>query len=216
MLNQACIMCSHCSSKVICDICLSDCKSAVKQTPAPDNPVLIDMQQQADVDQLRVLSWYHWPVNELIHFIKFKQRPRFCHLLSQWFVKYGLQGYKLPDALLAMPSGPLKQFIRGYNPALKLSLALSRELDIVDMSSYLSVRSSLIDQHQLSRQKRLNRSKCFAAKKLPPWVKHIAIVDDIITTGSTMGLAVTAVRQCNPELEISAWCMGATLPNSSN
>lgn len=214
MFNQSCILCKQYSATIICNTCEFDCETVVQQVPSEHHPVLIDIQDRAMIEQLAILNWYAWPLDELIHLVKFKHRPQFCSLLSQWFITFAFNNSKIlkPDALIAMPQGKWKHFIRGYNPAGILTQRLCESLCIPNLSHHLRVASSLIDQRSLSRAKRLQRKKRFIASRLPASVSTVAIVDDITTTGSTLRLAAAALKKSNPELKILAWCLAATPP----
>jgi ComF family protein len=214
MFNQSCILCKQYSATIICNTCKFDCETVVKHVPSEHHPVLVDIQDRAMIQQLTILNWYAWPLDELIHLVKFKLRPQFCRLLSQWFITFAFNNSNVlrPDALIAMPQGKWKHFTRGYNPAGILTQHLCKQLSIQNLSKHLHVASSLIDQRSLSRTKRLQRKKRFIASRLPASVSTVVIVDDITTTGSTLRLAATALQEANPNLKIHAWCLAATPP----
>lgn len=215
MFNQSCILCKQYSARIVCNTCNSDCKTVIQQAPDKHHPVLIDIQDRAEVQHITVLNWYAWPVDEFIHLAKFRNRPQFCRLLSQWFITFALNKPEtvLPDALIAMPQGKWKHFTRGYNPAAIITQHLCRQLNMSNLSSSLRVASSIVDQRSLSRKKRLTREKPFFADRLPNSISTVAIVDDITTTGSTLRLATAALKKINPGLHVYAWCLAATPPN---
>ncbi len=210
MLNQSCIMCKQLSSAVLCGTCSKDIVVSIKSPPSPSHPLLIDMQTIIAANDFNVLGWYQWPIDTLIHLIKFKQRVGFCRLLAHGFIRYALPTHDLPDAIIPMPSSWWKSMYRGYNTPSILSQMLGKKLDIPLLNNYLKVGLTATSQHHLSRTKRIDKHHGFYCSVSKPTLTHVALVDDVITTGSTMRSAIKALRQQNPDLRISVWCMGIT------
>lgn len=215
IFNQSCIMCKQYSRQVICNVCMADCKEVLSKPPSTTHPVIVDIQSRAKAQKLITLGWYDWPVSTLIHYIKFKQRPRFCHLLSQCFVKYALQNIVLPDAVIGMPTHFWKMYLRGYNPATIFAKLIANELNLQDASRYMKMGLSFKDQRHLDRSDRISRQRKFYCKVLPPNIKHVALIDDVATTGATLGSAIDAIKKANPDIDVSAWCIGATKPTQN-
>lgn len=203
-------MCKQSSNYVLCSICCKDILISLRSVPLSSHPLLIDMQTNISANNVTVLGWYQWPIDALIHLIKFKQRVGFCKLLSHGFIQYALPTSDLPEAIIPIPSSWWKSMYRGYNTPSILSQMLSKKLHIPLLNNYLKVGLTVTSQHRLSRKKRLNKHHGFYCSSTKPALTHVALVDDVITTGSTMRSAIKALRKSNPDLRISVWCMGIT------
>lgn len=213
LFNQACILCRQSSPTVICHYCKSDCEIALQQQQPFSHPSLTNLVQYTHADSMTFLGLYHWPLDTLIKHIKFGQRTGFCQTLSQWFMKHALQPQQRPDAIIAMPTSWVKLLIRGFNAPALISHDIAKQLHLPNWSHALTVKPQLLAQHHLSRQKRLVRRFDFRCKPLPPHIKRIALIDDVVTTGTTLRAAIQTIKHANPDIRVDCWCMGLTPPS---
>jgi len=97
------------------------------------------------------------------------------------------------DALTFVPGDPERSLKRGQNAA----EALARELGTrwgLPVESLLSRREPGRPQRGLSREeRRKNVRNTFTAVARPP--VHVALVDDVYTTGATVAAAATELRR---------------------
>jgi ComF family protein len=132
---------------------------------------------------VQVAFAYQWPIDRLIHLYKYQTR-----LELQPVFEYGLMQLQRPnvDALLAVPLSPSRLRERGFNQSHELAKRMAYHWDIPLLSH--------VRRHDGLRQKGLNRGErlqnldhAFScdpnAKALP---RRIAIMDDVLTTGSTL------------------------------
>ncbi|MFC3093889.1 ComF family protein [Alteromonas sediminis] len=160
---------------------------------------------------IRCLGWYTWPLDCLIHHMKFRRRPMISLLLSQWFMNRALQQPEvLPDAVMAVPATNWRLFTRGYNQAALLSKHIAHSLKIDDVSVLAQRKSMLIAQHKLAREDRISRDLGFKIKALPRTVKRLVLIDDVVTTGATLMSLARAIHCQYPHILIEAWVMAVT------
>lgn len=110
------------------------------------------------------------------------------------------------DMVLSVPLHRLREFIRGYNQSLLVSRALSRQLNVPECSSLLKRIRNTDTQSLLDRQARLlNVRGAFIAKE-PEKIKgkSILLIDDILTTGSTLEECCKALKQAGAFRVIAA------------
>ncbi|GAA6153773.1 hypothetical protein NBRC116587_31950 [Pseudoteredinibacter isoporae] len=104
--------------------------------------------------------------------------------LSRTVDMYLEQSGETFDAVLAVPSHPLKRFWRGYNQSYLLAKALSRTCQLPYRSTLAKRRWSR-SQQGLSRKQRLNNLKTsFQIRSTVAGLK-LLLVDDVMTTAST-------------------------------
>lgn len=130
---------------------------------------------------------YAPPVDHQIRSFKYHDRPELAKILAQLLSReIDNMAIPMPDVLLPVPMHTSRLRKRGYNQSLLLAQELGKILGI-DVN-----RKALIKKHKTTPQADLNlkqRTKNLAgsfALRHPIEAKHVAIVDDVVTTGSTV------------------------------
>ena len=124
---------------------------------------------------------------ELIKRFKFNKETYLYKKISYLMVKHYLNLTRsLPDIIVPMPLGKMKEKQRGFNQCKLLALGL-KEITGADIKEYLLRK----DGKQLSLTFGKDRSKSieglmYINKKINLNEKKILVIDDIYTTGSTM------------------------------
>lgn len=100
-----------------------------------------------------------------------------------------------PDLLVPVPLHPARERERGFNQALLLARRVGRAWDVA-VESALSRRAATRPQTDLSaEERRVNVRGAFSVRR-PERVagRHVVVVDDIVTTGSTVDACAAALR----------------------
>jgi ComF family protein len=98
------------------------------------------------------------------------------------------------DAVVPMPLHWWRRLQRGYNQAEGVALGLSRRLGWPCLSGCLWRRKNTPRQALLSPTARKSNVKNAFAARLPKWQgKHLLLVDDVLTTGTTANEATRAL-----------------------
>lgn len=142
----------------------------------------------------------------LLHQMKYKDKPQLARAMGE---KLGEQLSNFTwindiDALIPVPIHPKKRFIRGYNQSEELAkgmaICLKTPIDLKFIQRSLHTES----QTKKGRFGRWdNIEGAFRKTDVERKYKHIAIVDDVITTGSTLEKIVHQIHEKNPDLRIS-------------
>lgn len=116
---------------------------------------------------------------------------------------------RTPDLIVPVPLHPLRLRQRGFNPASLLARALGRDRESpVDPGALIRIRNTR-SQTQLARSQRTeNVAGAFRARHRP-LPRRIWLVDDVVTTGSTLCEAARALRGAGAE-SIVAVCAART------
>jgi len=154
---------------------------------------------------------YQFPLNKLIQAMKYQERLA----LSQIFAEKLLQRIDmntLPDLIIPMPLHPAKLRRRGFNQALLVADRLASSLDIPLLSHTCHRLRDTPSQSALPWKERSKnvRGAFLCDKDLTG--KHVALVDDVLTTGASLNALAAAVQQ-RGATEISAWVIARTLPH---
>ncbi|BCU63583.1 hypothetical protein F941_02994 [Acinetobacter bouvetii DSM 14964 = CIP 107468] len=175
------------------------CKDCWNSLPWLKEPVLRQ--------EMQVFSACHYayPLDRIIQQFKYQQ-----HLHYQTALAGLLRELKLPkiQAIVPMPISLEKLTERGYNQSLLLAKGLSAHLNVPIWQPVQRLQQH--SQKGLSRLERLQDIQQQFVMNEKPRVRYrkVLIVDDVVTTGSS----IHALKQCLEQLncrQISAVCLAA-------
>ncbi len=165
-------------------------------------------------DHTIALCSYDEPIITFINLLKFSGQLKYAKLLNQLFIHF-LQSKKdylnkLPEYIIPVPLHTQRLKERGFNQALELCRTIANYFDIPIMPySCQRIRAttsqSLID----AKDRRNNMKNAFVIN--PAFhAKHIAIVDDVVTTGSTVA-ELSQLFKNHGVTQIDIWCYARTV-----
>lgn len=128
-------------------------------------------------------------VQKLLHQIKYKNLPEVGELTSHWF---GQSIYKLKpeiDIVVPIPLHSAKKRKRGYNQADYIAKGIAEELQVEWLADAMLRIVNTDTQTKKGRQERFNNTRDIYRVNKHEAVagKKILLVDDVITTGATIG-----------------------------
>jgi ComF family protein len=124
-------------------------------------------------------------MRHLISALKFGSQYKNARLLGMLLAEQLKQNVELPELILPVPLHNSRYRQRGFNQAIEIARTVAKELRIpLDLYSCKRHRHTL-HQSQLSAEKRRKNMKNAFSIIKPIHIKHIAILDDVMTTGST-------------------------------
>ncbi|OOV88456.1 ComF family protein [Oceanospirillum linum] len=217
-------------SRLLCNDCLGDfecnpkachrCAEPMTQTEPVSGTLLCGRCQKKPPAFHQILApyLYCYPVSELIQRFKSQDHMLLNRLLSDLLSDY-LMGQldaemiKRPDILLPVPTHWRTRLQRGFNPAACLADAVGRQLAIPVNMSVLRKPVMTHSQHDLNRAQRLkNLDQSFALRDgTEVQGREIAVVDDVVTTGSTADVIASLLRD-NGAASVQVWAIART-PN---
>lgn len=156
----------------------------------------------------RVGLRYEGEVAALMQRFKFSAAPRAGTVLVTLMQKTltGLERDRLPQALLALPRHASRARERGFDQAEWLTTRLARQLDLPCLAARRRRRTPT--QRGLDRRARQRnlRDAFIVDMTLPP---HVAVVDDIMTTGASLDALAQACLAAGAE-RVEAWAVART------
>ncbi len=154
---------------------------------------------------------YRFPLDKLVQALKFKERLALVNHLADAVVK---RVDTEPDRLVAMPLHPSRLRERGFNQSLLLARRISRRLDIpLLVDGCERVRNTPPQSTLPWKERAKNMRQAFSCRSSADVVgKHVAIVDDVMTTGASIGELARALKVAGAS-EVSAWVVARTLPH---
>ncbi len=148
---------------------------------------------------------YETPVRELI--ARFKYRGDLAagrllaELLGTWVEQ---QAAPYPTFLVPVPLHPRRLRERGFNQAMELARLLGRRLGIpVAAQACRRIRDTLPQSRLDQRTRHRNIRGAFDIHQLPT-ARHLALIDDVMTTGSTATELVRLLRHRGTE-RVDVW-----------
>jgi len=139
-----------------------------------------------------------------------------AHALGQLLARNILEKeVTMPECIIPVPLHPLRLKLRGYNPALEIARPIAARLGVpVNMQICRRTRHTQPQTSLTIKQRRKNVRKAFCVTDNPGY-RHVALIDDVITTGSTINeLAKTLISA--GVIKIDAWsCARAEYPRSN-
>ncbi len=116
----------------------------------------------------------------------------------------------MPQALIPVPIHPKRLRERGFNQSLELARPLGQALGIAVLPDVVRRVRATVPQNQLAEDERVaNVRGVFALRAEAIVPKHVAIVDDVLTTGATVRELARILRKHGCE-RVEVWCAART------
>lgn len=148
---------------------------------------------------------YQGGVRMLVQGLKFHQQLANARLLAHFMLPALRQLPQRPELIVPVPLHPARIRERGFNQSLELAQHLGTGLGIpVDRVHCLRTKATL-PQSGLSRKARQGNLRGAFALRRPLQVQHLALVDDVITTGNTLSELARLFKKAGVA-RVSAWC----------
>lgn len=156
---------------------------------------------------------YEFPANRLVQAFKYRRQLVAGRVLSHLLCEYvSLQEYPLPDMLIPVPLHNLRMLKRGFNQAYEMASYAGRVLNIPIRSDALRRRRNTRAQSGLSRiQRRKNLKGAFYWHGRSKPGRHVALIDDVMTTGTTLTECATVLRKAGAK-RVDVWVAARAVP----
>lgn len=162
------------------------------------------LREPPPLDAARAAFIYGFPVDRLLPRLKFHGDLAAGRLLAMAMAAT-CADMPRPDALLPLPLARARLRRRGYDQALELARPLARSLGIPLLDRALVRRRDTAPQSTLdAAARRRNLRGAFAVPAGAHLPAHVALVDDVMTTGATLHAAARALRRAGVA-RIDAW-----------
>lgn len=196
---------------VICTICRHELP-LTNHHLNPENEAFKKFYGRIPVEHASALLYFHKKgmVQELIHNLKYKGHEEIGAVLGEWYAEDLKNSGILNnvDAIIPVPLHKKRLKERGYNQVTKFGMALSDNFNI-PLNTKVLIRN--VYSKTQSKKNLLGRSEgiesvfdvAFSEKD---YNKHFLLIDDVLTTGSTLEACSKALLKI-PGAKISIVCM---------
>ncbi len=158
----------------------------------PDNVVARQLWGRINFNQIYVMLYFTkgGKVQQMMHQFKYRNMPQIGNKLGQIAGGQlaGHHSYQTIDFILPVPLHPKKLKERGYNQSTRFAEGLSDKLNIpVDSENLIRIKHTESQTLKARFSRYENMKDVFKIQNPELFInKHVLLVDDIITTGSTI------------------------------
>ena len=213
-----CLLCGCASENIdLCSACYAElpwitCSCERCAAPLPESAASCGacLQRPPPWDASLIPFRYQAPLDRLILSLKFQRRLAVAPTLGRLIADtVRARDGVLPDALLPVPMHARRLRERGFNQAHELARVLGQELQLPLLQAGVRrVRHTEMQSRLDGKARRSNLRGAFALDEsllanagLPG---HVAIIDDVVTTGSTVAELTHTLRQAGVQ-RVEVW-----------
>ncbi|EKD77068.1 MAG: ComF family protein [uncultured bacterium] len=199
-----CLLCDFISDnkKLICQSCFDTLPSYHNSFSNEENII--------------ALFDYQHPISTLIWKLKFRGDLSIAHFFSQCWIEKINSHYAnnpFPEFIMPVPLHPARLKERGFNQALEIAKPIGKYFSIpIDTRTCIRIKNTKA-QSLLAGDQRKNNIKNAFGLSYSINAKHIAIIDDVYTTGSTV-LEISALLKKSGVEKIEVWCCARTITHA--
>lgn len=220
ILPPSCVLCGDRGQPPLLDICVPCAADLpLNATPCPrcaqplppglvlPGPCGRCLHQSHPFDRALAPFLYDYPLDHLIHAFKYGAVLAYGRVLGMLMAHYVCARQEpLPQALLPVPLHPKRHRERGFNQAHELARPLAELLEIPIDGTLCRRRRATEDQTELdAAQRRRNVRDAFCLTREPRY-SHVALIDDVLTTGSTTGEMARILKRAGVE-RVDVWAI---------
>jgi len=164
--------------------------------------------------RMRSALVYEYPLERIIAGAKFHQRLNFAVALGELLGVYlngptGLSPAERPEVIVPVPLHRRRLAARGFNQAAEIAQPVSRRLGLpLCPDACVRVRHTIEQSSLTGRARRRNLVGAFKAGGELAGLR-VAIVDDVLTTGSTVQAMAAAVLEAGAG-DVQVWTVART------
>jgi ComF family protein len=143
-------------------------------------------------------------IRHLITGLKFGAQFKNARLLGSLLAGYVNKTAEKPDCIIPVPLHKARYHERGFNQALEIARTVSKSLNIpIDYASCVRHKDTPHQTGLSAKKRRQNLRRAFSVQKLIQG-QHIAIIDDVMTTGSTANALAAELKKAGA-IRVDVW-----------
>ncbi len=214
LLPQRCALCRDPCEQILCTPCRESlpwnrlaCPRCAQPLTTPPARLCADCTAAPpEFDAAWSAFRYAEPVAQAVHRLKYHADFRSARWLTEEMASaLAARSEPLPDLLIPVPLHGRRLQRRGYNQALELARRLAGRLVVeVDAKAARRLRHTQDQIGKTAPERRRNVKGAFAVSAARVRDKHLALIDDVMTTGSTLAELARACRRSGAR-KIEVW-----------
>lgn len=138
---------------------------------------------------------HHDEIRHLISGLKFGSRFKNARLLGNLLAEHIQKMAEIPECIIPVPLHHTRYRERGFNQALEIARTVSKKINTpIDYSSCIRAKETPHQTGLSAKKRQQNLRRVFLVKKPLPF-DHVAIMDDVMTTGSTVNELASELKR---------------------
>lgn len=143
-------------------------------------------------------------IRHLITGLKFGAQFKNARLLGTLLAEHLQKTAERPDCIVPVPLHNARYRERGFNQAFEIAKTVSKTLQIpIDFSSCMRHKDTPHQTGLSAKKRRQNLRRAFSVQK-PIHTNHVAILDDVMTTGSTANALASVLKKAGAS-RVDVW-----------
>jgi ComF family protein len=214
--NQDCLLCGAASgAQLLCDACHHDLPRPAAACPrcaAPGSGETCGacLQHPPAFDRAVAALEYTFPVDKLIQSYKYHQQLALARLFGA-LLHQSVRSQPQPDAILPLPLHPARLRERGFNQAHEIAKGLAKDLRLPLAPQMARRIVNTAAQASLDWEARKKNMKGAFVCEQPLDGRHVALVDDVMTSGATLHEAAQTLKRAGAA-QVSLWVVARAAP----
>ncbi len=222
--NRRCLLCDEAADTALdlCSPCEAElpwlqahCRICALPLPAPGLTCGACLRRPPRFERVQAPWRYAFPVDSLINRFKHQAQWPMGRLLAELLSQHLLHGFaeepSRPDLLLPVPLSDARLRRRGFNQAGLLAQWLARRLQLPHQPHWLMRLGDTPAQQQLdaaARKRNLRHAFALAPQSRVEGL-HLALVDDVLTTGATAESLARLLKRAGAA-RVEVYCLART------
>jgi len=162
------------------------------------------LQRRPAFDETHAPFLHQGAIRHLISQLKFNGHYKNARLLGCLLAEHIDNSSEKPELLIPIPLHPSRYRQRGFNQAIEIARTVSKQLHIpLDLYSCQRQRDTPHQTSLTAKQRRRNIKNAFTLRK-PITAQHVAILDDVMTTGATAHELAKTLKQAGV-MRVDVW-----------
>lgn len=209
-------LCEHCEAA--CPLAHDLCPRCAEPLPAHSLPMRPPracahcLQRSAAYDSVHSLFQYQAPVDIMITSLKFGHDLVFARVLGTLLARSRRQSFQpLPDCIVPVPLHRQRYLTRGFNQSAEIARHAGPRLGLpVESRLLLRLRDTAAQSGLDAAARARNLDRAFGVARDRSAPRSVALLDDVLTTGSTAEAAARALKSAGCE-RVELWVCARVL-----
>ena len=211
LFSQDCTLCGSRSSASVCASCVN-ALPYVRATGCPhcaiEGPAGLIcgacLAAPLAFDRTVAAFRYTYPLDRLVQAFKFNENLALVNLFADSLFNAVQTRQSVPDLIVPLPLARKRLADRGFNQSALLAERVARRIGVPYIAQGLLKIRDTPPQAGLDRAARLKNVRGAFACERSLDGKHVAVVDDVMTTGATLSEAARSLKKSGAAT-VSAW-----------
>lgn len=162
------------------------------------------LSQPPAFDETHAPFIYDENIGHLIRTLKFNRHYANARLLGALLSNSLRTSVEMPDIIIPVPLHTLRYRERGFNQSIEIARTVAKQLHIpLDFNSCKRHRNTEKQSNLPSKKRRKNMKNAFSVVT-PIDFQHVAIIDDVMTTGTTVNELAKVLKKSGVQ-RVDVW-----------